>query len=239
MDMDQAKSVPTGMSPITCTAAWHSTFRGGYIGLLALGIADNTQPGNRLEAHKRQLEASLRQQYAGMNRADLLTIPELAAYKSYYRRFNKTYHVQLQLESVLHKGRSLPVVNPLVDACFAAELETHLLTASHDLDKLVAPVVIDASTGEEVLVQMGGKSRLIKANDMMMCDGEGVVCTVIYGQDNRTPVTEATHRVLYVTYAPSGITAAMVERHHEVLLRNVQLVDGETAVLHQEIVSAR
>ena len=74
---------------------------------------------------------------------------------------------------------------------------------------------------------------------MMMRDGEGVVCTIIYGQDARTPVTEATRRVLYVTYAPPGITAAVVERHHAALLRNVRLVDGETAVLDQQIVTAK
>jgi DNA/RNA-binding domain of Phe-tRNA-synthetase-like protein len=177
----------------------------------------------------------LRQQYAGMSRADLLTIAELAAYKGYYRRFNKTYHVQLQLESVLHKGKSLPAVNPLVDACFAAELETHLLTASHDLDELEAPVVIDAATGEELLLAMNGEARQIKANDMMMRDAQGVVCTIIYGQDGRTAVTKATRRVLYVTYAPAAITAEMVARHHQVLLRNVRLVAAEAVVLVEVI----
>jgi DNA/RNA-binding domain of Phe-tRNA-synthetase-like protein len=226
------------MQPITCTDAWHTTFPGGHIGLLAMGPVDNTQTAAALEEHKRQLEANLRQQYAGMTRADLLTLPELAAYKHYYRQFNKTYHVQLQLESMVHKGKSLPQVNPLVDACFAAELETHLLTASHDLDKLAAPIVVDASTGEEQLVQMNGQARPIKANDMMMRDGQSVVCTIIYGQDQRTAVTQATRRVLYVTYAPAGISAEAVAQHHDILVRNVRLVAGDTAVIYQEIVTA-
>jgi DNA/RNA-binding domain of Phe-tRNA-synthetase-like protein len=223
------------MHPIEFTDAWYDTFPGGHIGLLALGLVDNSQPSAVLEKHKRHLEANLRQQYAGMSRADLLTIAELAAYKGYYRRFNKTYHVQLQLESVLHKGKSLPAVNPLVDACFAAELETHLLTASHDLDELEAPVVIDAATGEELLLAMNGEARQIKANDMMMRDAQGVVCTIIYGQDGRTAVTKATRRVLYVTYAPAAITAEMVARHHQVLLRNVRLVAAEAVVLVEVI----
>jgi DNA/RNA-binding domain of Phe-tRNA-synthetase-like protein len=203
-----------------------------------MGPVDNTQTAAALEDHKRQLEANLRQQYAGMTRADLLTLPELAAYKHYYRQFNKTYHVQLQLESVLHKGKSLPQVNPLVDACFTAELETHLLTASHDLDKLAAPITVDASTGEEELVQMNGQARPIRANDMMMRDGQSVVCTIIYGQDQRTAVTQATRRVLYVTYAPAGISAEKVARHQDILLRTVRLVAGDTAVIYQEIVTA-
>jgi len=40
----------------------------------------------------------------------LLEHPILKAYQEYYRRFKKTYHVQLQLESLLFKGKSIPSV---------------------------------------------------------------------------------------------------------------------------------
>ena len=162
----------------------------------------------------------------------------LKAYKTYYRKFNKTYHVQLQLESVAHKGRSLPAVNPLVDACFAAELETHLLTASHDMDKLVSPITIDASGGTEVLHMMSDQQKQIQTNDMMMTDGEGVVCTIIYGQDKRTPVTTATKQVVYVTYAPVGVGETAVGGHHEVLLRNVRLFAPDIEVLYERVETA-
>ena len=58
----------------------------------------------------------------------------IQAYAAYYERFNKTYHVQLQLESVALKGKSIPRVSALVEAMFMAELENLLLTAGHDLD---------------------------------------------------------------------------------------------------------
>jgi DNA/RNA-binding domain of Phe-tRNA-synthetase-like protein len=74
---------------------------------------------------------------------------------------------------------------------------------------------------------------------MMMRDGQDVVCTIIYGQDQRTAVTRATRRVLYVTYAPAGISAEAVVRHHAVLLRNVRLVTTDAAVIHQDIITAR
>jgi DNA/RNA-binding domain of Phe-tRNA-synthetase-like protein len=82
---------------------------------------------------------------------------------------------------------------------------------------------------------MNGETRQIKANDMMMRDALGVVCTIIYGQDGRTAVTKATRQVLYVTYVPAGITAEMVARHHEVLLGNVRLVAAEAVVLAEVI----
>jgi DNA/RNA-binding domain of Phe-tRNA-synthetase-like protein len=208
------------------------------VGLLLLGPVDNSHRAPRLSAHKRALEADLRQEYAGIARADLQQLPALEAYKSYYSQFRKTYHVQLQLESVVHKGKSLPAVNPLVDACFAAELETHLLTASHDADALAPPVTVDASSGEEVLHMLSGKRKQIKGGDMMMRDAQSVVCTIIYGQDRRTAVSEATKRVLYVTYAPPGVTYEQVEAHHEVLVSNVRLIDPHAKIEHRAIVTA-
>jgi DNA/RNA-binding domain of Phe-tRNA-synthetase-like protein len=146
--------------------------------------------------------------------------------------------VQLQLESVVREGKALPAVNPLVDACFAAELATHLLTASHDADKLAPPVTMDASTGREMLLMMNGTPKQLKANDMMMSDAQGVVCTILYGQDQRTPVTIETKRVLFVTYAPTGIRRTAVAVHHDTLIRHVRLFAPEAAVAYQAIITA-
>lgn len=218
--------------------AWHRTFAGGHVGLLLVGPVDNSHRAPQLAARKRALEAGLRQEYAGMERAELQQLPALEAYKRYYGQFRKTYHVQLQLESVVHKGKSLPAVNPLVDACFAAELETHLLTASHDADALEPPLVVDASSGEEMLHMLSGKRKQIKGGDMMMRDGLSVVCTIIYGQDRRTAVSDATQRVLYVTYAPPGVAYEQVEAQHDALLRNVRLAAPEAVVEERAVVTA-
>ncbi len=226
------------MKNIQFTDAWHKTFAGGHIGLLVVGPVDNGRRPTPLDNHKRSLETAVRQKYGSLTRPDLLELPMLKAYKSYYRKFNKTYHVQLQLESVAHKGKSLPTVNPLVDACFAAELETHLLTASHDVDKLVPPITIDASTGNEALQMMNGKTKQIKANDMMMIDNQAVVCTIIYGQDKQTAVTPKTKQVIYVTYAPVGVGETAVTQHNEILLRNVRMFAPDVAVLYTGVETA-
>ena len=226
------------MNPIHFTPKWQAIFSGGHIGLLALGPVDNTPHPTLLDSYKAELETRLRAQFSQLTRADLQQRPLLHTYKQYYRRFKKTYHVQLQLESVVFKGKSLPRVNPLVDACFAAELETRLLTASHDLDTLIWPVTIDAAAGTELLTRFNGRPKQIKANDMMMTDAKSVVCTIIYGQDQRTAVTAVTRNVLYVTYAPPGIPRDAVAHHQSVLLRNVQRVAPDVDVKANQIVTA-
>jgi DNA/RNA-binding domain of Phe-tRNA-synthetase-like protein len=223
---------------IHASPRWRASFPGGQIGLLLLGEANNTPRETALEAYKRELEIRLRKQYGGLSRADLLELPVLQAYKAYYRSFNKTYHVQLQLESVVFKGRQLPSVSPLVDAVFAAELETLILTAGHDGDRLVPPVTIDASQGDESYTGLNGEHRRPKRGDMLMRDEQGVVCTILYGQDGRTPITERTKRALYVAYVPAGIEAEQVEAHLDRIEANVRLFAPWVDVEFREILLA-
>jgi len=104
-----------------------------------------------------------------------------------------------------------------VDASFLAELDTLILTASHDADLLVAPLTLDATVGGETLIQRGGIVRTLRAGDMVMSDARGQICTILYGQDQRTPVSAQTRRVLYVTYAPAGVPAVAVHRQLDLI----------------------
>jgi DNA/RNA-binding domain of Phe-tRNA-synthetase-like protein len=208
---------------IAASARWRSEFPGGQIGLLLLGGINNTPRETALDVYKRELETHLRREFGGLSRANLLELPVLQAYKTYYRAFNKTYHVQLQLESVVFKGKQLPTVAPLVDAVFAAELETLILTAGHDADRLVPPVTIDASQGDESYTGLNGKQVSPKPGDMLMRDAQGVVCTILYGQDSRTPITSKTNRALYVAYVPAGIEPERVAAHLDRIEANVRL----------------
>src|SRR5262245_64447502 len=69
----------------------------------------------------------------------------MAGYVHYYKRFGKTYHVLLQLESIVLKSKGLPSVSPLVDANFTAEVETLVLTAGHDAQQLQGEISIDGA----------------------------------------------------------------------------------------------
>ncbi len=200
------------------------------IGLLELSGVDNTLPAPRLEQRKRETEARLRSDYAGFSRKDFLALPLIAAYEQYYKRFNKTYHVQLQLESIVLKGKNLPAVSPLVDANFTAEVGTLVLTAGHDVAKLVQPVWIDVSREGDVMTQMSGDARPIRAGDMLMRDPGGIGCSILYGQDNRSPITPLTQRVLYVAYAPSGVPEASVAAQLREIEQNVRLFAPQVVV---------
>jgi DNA/RNA-binding domain of Phe-tRNA-synthetase-like protein len=226
------------MVQIERTDRWHTTFPGGHVGILLIGNVDNTPRITPLEQQKRATESRLRDRFAGFSRTDLLELAVLQAYRTYYKTFGKTYHVQLQLESIVHNRKSLPNVSPLVDANFAAELETLILTAGHDADLLQAPLTIDASQGGEIFTQINGSTRSLKPHDMMMSDSKGVICTIIYGQDARTPISPNTRRALYVAYAPAGISGTMVQQQLDAIYENILLAAPEAEVEMSKIFSA-
>jgi DNA/RNA-binding domain of Phe-tRNA-synthetase-like protein len=143
----------------------------------------------------------------------LLALPALQIYDDYYKRFKKTYHVQLQLESIVFKGKSIPGVAALVEAMFMAEIKNLLLTAGHDLDSLQPPVRLDVTSGNEVYTLMRGQPQQVKAGDMTISDGLGILSNIIYGPDQRTQIQPTTRNVIYTTYAPAGIPEASLTRH--------------------------
>lgn len=226
------------MLAITATDDWRTTFPGAVIGLLEVTGVVNNGASPALDEQKRAVEARLRQQYQGFTRPDFLALPLMAAYDRYYRRFDKTYHVLLQVESIVLKGKSLPSVSPLVDANFAAEVETMVLTAGHDVQQLQQPVRIDVSRAGDQMTQMNGAAKAIRAGDMIMRDADGICCSIIYGQDNRSPITAATSHVLYVAYAPEGVPADVVAAQLQGITSFIRLYAPAAVVEQQTLLRA-
>ena len=226
------------MRSISATAEWRTAHPGAVIGLLELSRVANTLPSLELDARKRETEARLRDRYRGFTRQDFLSLPVMAAYAQYYKRFNKTYHVQLQLESIVLKGKPLPNVSPLVDANFMAEVDTLVLTAGHDVDKLVGALSIDVSGDGDQLMQMDGTPKAIRSGDMIMRDAKGICCSILYGQDNRSPISVETSHALYVAYAPAGVPAEAVQAHLRAVEEHVRSVSPPAVTEQQQLLLA-
>lgn len=180
-----------------------------------------------LEKRKTELEEQLRAQFARQDRAAIASNPILQVYGEYYKCFKKTYHVQLQLESIVLKGKSIPTVASLVECMFMAEVKNMLLTAGHDLDKLQLPLTLDVTQGTESYTLMRGEEQIVKAEDMMICDQVGIISNIIYGPDQRTQITESTRNVIFTVYAPAGIEVQTIMQHLKDMRDYVLLIAPE------------
>ncbi len=197
------------------TSAWKSTFPNAHAGVLAMRNVSNPAHHAELEKRKAELEEHLRSQFAGQDRAAIASHPVLKVYGEYYRRFKKTYHIQLQLESIVLKEKSIPTVASLVECMFMGEMKNFLLTAVHDLDKLQLPLTLDVTQGTESYMVMRGETQIVKAGDMMISDQAGIISNIIYGPDQRTQITESTRNVAFTVYVPAGIDEQLIMHHLE------------------------
>ena len=82
---------------------------------------------------------------------------------------------------------------------------------------------MDVSRAGDQITRMNGAPKAMDAGDMLMRDATGVVCSIIYGQDNVSPISSATTHVLYVAYAPVGVPLETVDAHLQKIEENVRL----------------
>jgi len=189
---------------------------------------DKSTFGGELDGLAAGIVSELRARFAAGGKDALKGDPVIAAYDGYYRQFRKTYHVALQLESVIWKGRGIESRNPIVKVMFMAELKNMLLTAVHDLAHVVFPVGAGLATGSEEYIAMGGEARVLKEGDMMIRDAQGILSSIVYGPDQRTAVTAGTTDLLFCVYAPPGVGEDRVRAHIEDIRRFIAVAAPES-----------
>jgi DNA/RNA-binding domain of Phe-tRNA-synthetase-like protein len=155
-------------------------------------------------------------------------------YVAYYKKFGYTYHVLPQLESVA-QGKDIPDVLPPVTAMFMAELKNMVLTAGHDLDKLVPPLRLARSTGNEVMPTLSGKELLPVQGDYMITDREGVISAILRGCDARTAMSAETKNVVYTAYAPAGIDPELVSKHLDDIVEYIRLFSDAPVIILKKL----
>ena len=202
---------------INLSESWKITIPAPCVGLLAVTNMPNQKDHPDLKSAREALEDELRSKYGAMDRKSLRETPVFAAYDAFYRPFKKSYHVQLQLESVVFKGKSIFSPSALVACMFMAELETGLLTAAHDLTSLALPLVADMATGNETYQRLDGSEQVLKEGDLFIRDQEGILSSVIYGPDQRTQIRPETEQAVFTTYGPPGISKTQVHEQLEIL----------------------
>lgn len=198
---------------LTVNDRWRERYPAARVGLLVLEGIANPASSSALSQEKDTLVSELRSRYAGYDRASLKAEPTIAAYDNYYRSFNKTYHLQLQLETIVFKEKPIAGPSALVEAMFMAELKNLLLTAGHDLEAVEGGLVADVASGEERYERLGGREQQAKQGDMMISDDRGVLSTVLYGPDHRSRMRASTREAVFTVYAPEGIAREQVQDH--------------------------
>ena len=198
-------------------------------GWMLLDAGGNPPVSEALEAECRRTEEELRRRHDGADRGALKDLPVYRDYEAYYRRFGKSYHVRMQLESIL-KGKKVPPVSTLVTPLFLAELETGVLSAGYDPLRLAFPLEARPGREGETYGLLGkGREQAVVPGDLALADQGGVVGTILHGPDQRTCLDRDSRGALYVVYPVPGLRAETVHRHLDRVRDLVRLVLPEAA----------
>jgi len=200
------------------------------LGILAMKDVRNPQQHEGLDQRKLKIENNLREKFAGLTRADLKKLEPINAYRNYYKKFKKSYHILFQLESIVFKNKSIPKVAALVEAMFMAELKNLLLTAGHDLDTVDLPVKLDAASGTEKYIMLNRQEKELLPGDMFISDSGGIMSSIIYGPDLRTRINPDTQNVLFTVYAPPGVKKSEVFQHLQDIRDYVHIITPDSKV---------
>ena len=218
------------MLALTISKKIKTIYPEALLGVLAMKNVSNPQQHEGLDQCKLKIESSLREKFAGLVRADLKKMEPINAYRNYYKKFKKSYHVLFQLESIVLKNKSIPKVASLVEAMFMAELKNHLLTAGHDLDALHLPIQIDVADGTEKYIMLNRQEKELLHDDMFISDSRGIMSSIIYGPDLRTRINPNTKNVLFTVYAPPGVEKSEVFQHLQDIRDYVHIITPDSKV---------
>ena len=223
---------------VVVAPAWHAAHPGACVGVLALRAVANPERHPAAEAAAEELERELRERYGGLGRDALRAVGPLPAYTAYYKRFGQRYHVAMQLESVVLRGKPVPRRGALVGAMFVAELRNLILTAGHDWDEVAGPLRFDVATEEERYLVPAGAEATAKPGDMYAADDGGVLSAVVTGPAGRARIGPGTTSALFVAYAPPGVEPDLVSTHLEEIEAGVRAVSPGAEVARQAVVIA-
>jgi DNA/RNA-binding domain of Phe-tRNA-synthetase-like protein len=203
---------------------WRQRYPGAVTGCLVVTNVANPAESEALNVRLSEIERELRERYDAYDRAALRAAPPFDAYTRYYKQFGQNYHVLHQVESVALKGKAIPRRAALVEAAFAEELQSGLLTAMHDGGAIGDQILTDVATGKEKFTSYNGKSIQLDEGDMYMRDDRGILTSVIRGPAAYGLVTPDTTTVAVCVYAPEGIGPEAVRRHLDAIASNMRLV---------------
>ncbi len=182
-------------------------------GIMITSSINNRYLNSKMETESRALENTIRKTHEGLDRKDLTSMEVMSGYCSYYKKFTKTYHVLLQLESIAFINKQIPQVSPIVQSMFMGELKNHFLTSVHDFSYVEKPLELGCSKGTEEFTSFNGEKKILKKDDLYIGDTKSIISAILYGMDETTKVTETTSSALFTVYVPFKTPREKIEEH--------------------------
>ena len=123
-------------------------------------------------------------------------------------------------------GMGFPIVNLYIDAHIIAEMCHGILMAIQDLDRFQGEWRLDLAKEGEAFQAVSGKMIRCKEDEIVLRDGEGMVCSLFQGPDFKTRVEPATRNIVVYVFTASGIQEEHVSKGLQLALEILEKFGG-------------
>jgi DNA/RNA-binding domain of Phe-tRNA-synthetase-like protein len=103
-----------------------------------------------------------------------------------------------------------PIVNLYIDTHIIAEMVHGILMAIQDLERFKGDWKFDLAHAGETFQGVSGKTILCQEEEIVLRDGDGMVCSLFQGPDFRTRVEPASRDIVVYVFTAPGIQEEQV-----------------------------
>ncbi len=189
--------------PLTITDAYRQRFSDLVFGIGTIQSCTYFEKSESFKLYKRELLRKMRR------KANLGQIEERT---NRYDRFFKECEYPCPLPGHFKRTVEMgfPIVNLYIDTHIIAEMYHGILMAIQDLERFQGEWTLDLAQEGETFQGVSGKMVGCKEDEIVLRDGEGIVCSLFQGPDFRTRVEPLSKNIVVYVFTAPGIQEEQV-----------------------------
>jgi len=191
------------MISLTITDAYRHRFPNLVFGIGTIQSCTYFEKNESFKLHKRELLRKMRR------RANLAQIEEgINLYDRFFKEWGYSCPLPGHFKRTVEMG--FPIVNLYIDTHIIAEMYHGILMAIQDLDRFEGEWKLDLAQEGETFQGVSGKMIRCKEDEIVLRDGEGMVCSLFQGPDFKTRVVPTSENITVYVFTAPGIQEEQV-----------------------------
>ncbi len=188
---------------LTITEAYRQRFPDLPFGIGTIQSCTYFEKSESFKHHKRELLRKMRR------KANLAKIEErINLYNHFFKEWGYPCPLPGHFKRAIEMG--FPIVNLYIDTHIIAEMVHGILMAIQDLEHFRGGWKLDLAHEGEIFEGVSGKTILCKEDEIVLRDGEGIICSLFQGPDFRTRVEPTSKNIVVYVFTAPGIQEEQV-----------------------------
>jgi len=197
------------------TDAYRQRFPDLAFGIGTIQSCTYFEKSESFKLYKRELLRKMRR------RANLAQIEGgINLYDQFFKEWGYPCPLPSHFKRTVEMG--FPIVNFYIDTHIIAEMCDGVLMAIQDLDRFQGEWKLDLAREGETFQGVSGKMIRCKEDEIVLRDGEGIVCSLFQGPDFRTRVEPTTKNIVVYVFTAPGIQEEQVSKGLRLALESLE-----------------